>query len=86
MLTSPREPEEPAWRSMPTPSSIAPRSPTKSMLPSGGDQFSPKDTPGSDQTDSDINPAGVNWGFSDSFDISYNVLSVTAWDAGIDRF
>jgi hypothetical protein len=40
---------------------------------------------GVDTTDSDINPAGVDAGFTDAFANVHNVISTTTWDAGIDR-
>ncbi|MFN8450999.1 MAG: SdrD B-like domain-containing protein [Anaerolineae bacterium] len=57
------------------------------LLPLNGDQFSPKDQAGGDDTDdSDINPAGTNFGFTDVIDIASNVISITSIDAGIIKF
>ncbi len=56
------------------------------VLPGGMDQFSPKEA-GSDVTkDSDINPTGVNLGFTDIISIASNVISIISIDAGIIRF
>jgi hypothetical protein len=57
------------------------------LLPGAGDQFSPKDQAGGDDTeDSDINPAGINFGFTDIISIANNVISITSLDAGIILF
>jgi hypothetical protein len=57
------------------------------VLPGGGDQFSPKDQAGGDDTDdSDINPTGTDAGFTDIIDIASNVISMTSVDAGIRPF
>ncbi len=54
------------------------------LLPGGMDQFSPKDQAGGDdQDDSDINQTGVNFGFTDIFNLADNVISTTIYDAGI---
>lgn len=54
------------------------------ILPSNGDQFSPKDMAGGDnQKDSDVNPSGNDFGFTDTFNIASNVISTTIYDAGI---
>lgn len=54
------------------------------LLPGGADQFSPKDQAGGDdQDDSDINEDGVNFGFTDVFNLASNVISTTIYDAGI---
>jgi len=51
------------------------------------DQFSPKDQAGGDDLlDSDINPTGLNLGFTDIFTLASNVISITSKDAGIIRF
>jgi hypothetical protein len=50
------------------------------------DAFSPKNAALNDQTDSDINPAGVDLGFTDIFNIASNVISTTIYDAGIIIF
>lgn len=57
------------------------------VLPSLLDSFSPKDQAGGDNTlDSDINPSGVNLGFTDIITIAPNVISMTNVDAGIIKF
>ncbi|MBK8420738.1 SdrD B-like domain-containing protein [Candidatus Villigracilis saccharophilus] len=56
------------------------------VLPSASDAFSPKDAAVNDQTDSDINPSGVDLGFTDTFNIASNVISTTIYDAGIIKF
>ncbi len=56
------------------------------VLPSSSDAFSPKNAPASDLTDSDINPSGVDMGFTDTFTIASNVISTTIYDAGIIIF
>jgi hypothetical protein len=57
------------------------------LLPDGDDIFSPKDQAGGDDTkDSDINPSGTNFGFTDTFTIASNVISITSLDAGIIVF
>jgi hypothetical protein len=55
------------------------------LLPHPADQFSPMDQPGTnqDQLDSDINPSGVDLGFTDIFTLASNVISTTIYDAGI---
>jgi hypothetical protein len=53
------------------------------ILLSGMDAFSPKNAAINDQTDSDINPSGVDLGFTDVFNIASNVISTTIYDAGI---
>ena len=56
------------------------------VLPNAGDSFSPKNigSGGSpDQNDSDINPSGSNFGFTDIFNLASNVISTTVIDAGI---
>jgi hypothetical protein len=53
------------------------------VLPTASDSFSPKDSSGNDQTDSDFNPSGVDLGFTDIFNIASNVISTTIYDAGI---
>jgi hypothetical protein len=48
------------------------------------DQFAPKDLAGGDdQDDSDINPSGVNAGFTDIYTFGSNLISITTIDAGI---
>jgi hypothetical protein len=57
------------------------------LLPSAQDQFSPKDLAGGDDTDdSDINPSGINLGFTDIISIASNVISITSIDGGIIVF
>jgi hypothetical protein len=52
-----------------------------------GDTFSPKDSASAtDTTDSDINPSGTNFGFTDIYNIASNVISITSIDAGIKKF
>jgi hypothetical protein len=54
------------------------------LLPGPDDEFSPKDMAGGDdQLDSDINPTGTNFGFTDIFTLASNVISTTIMDAGI---
>lgn len=53
------------------------------VLPSAGSAFSPKNASGSDTTDSDINPSGTDFGFTDIFNIANNVISTTIFDAGL---
>ncbi len=56
------------------------------VLPGVNDQFSPKDAPNAtDTTDSDINPAGPDLGFTDIINIAANVISISTIDAGISR-
>ncbi|MDX2161756.1 MAG: SdrD B-like domain-containing protein [bacterium] len=57
------------------------------VLPGVGDQFSPKNQAGGDDSDdSDINAAGGAFGFTDVFTIASNVISITNIDAGIIKF
>jgi hypothetical protein len=51
------------------------------ILPAGV-SFTLKDL-GADTTDSDINPSGVDFGFTDVFNLASNVISITTKDAGI---
>jgi hypothetical protein len=54
------------------------------LLPSPSqDQFSPKDNAADDLTDSDINPSGTNFGFTDIYTFGSNLISITSIDAGI---
>lgn len=54
------------------------------LLPGPDDEFSPKDAAGGDnQLDSDINPTGTDFGFTDIFTLASNVISTTIMDAGI---
>jgi hypothetical protein len=53
------------------------------ILPTGA-SFAPKDQAGgNEQLDSDINPIGVNAGFTDIFTLASNVISTTVIDAGV---
>jgi hypothetical protein len=57
------------------------------LLPNPSDEFSPKDMAGGDDLkDSDINPSGADFGFTDSFNLASNVISITTKDAGIKIF
>jgi len=57
------------------------------VLPSINDFFSPKDQAAGDNTlDSDINPDGVNLGFTDIISIASNVISISNIDAGIVKY
>lgn len=57
------------------------------VLLSPGDFFTGKDLAGGDDTvDSDINPSGLDAGFTDSFTIASNVISISNIDAGIIVF
>ncbi|HEU5089668.1 MAG TPA: SdrD B-like domain-containing protein, partial [Roseiflexaceae bacterium] len=51
-------------------------------LPSILDHFTAKDQ-GDDLKDSDINPSGLNTGYTDVFTLASNVISITRIDAGI---
>ena len=53
------------------------------VLPSAGDQFSPKDNAAAGDTlDSDINPSGTSLGFTDIYNFASNLISITSIDAG----
>lgn len=57
------------------------------LLPSTSDTFSPKDQAGGNDTlDSDINPSGPDFGFTDVITFASNVISSTTHDAGIIIF
>ncbi|MDL1900027.1 hypothetical protein FBR02_04575 [Anaerolineae bacterium CFX9] len=57
------------------------------VLPEINDQFSPKDNPSAgDLDDSDINPTGIHFGFTDIITIASNVISITTIDAGIIKY
>ena len=57
------------------------------VLPGMLDTFSPKNQASGDDTlDSDINPSGVDIGFTDIFTLASNVISITNVDAGIIVF
>lgn len=54
------------------------------VLPALGDLFSPLDAASAtDQTDSDLNPSGTNFGFTDIYDFASNLISITTLDAGL---
>ncbi|RYD41566.1 MAG: hypothetical protein EOP85_12490, partial [Verrucomicrobiaceae bacterium] len=55
----------------------------RAILPYAGDTFSPKDAGTNDQLDSDINPNGVNFGFTDVYTLGSNVISSVIYDVGI---
>lgn len=52
------------------------------LLPSGA-SFAPMNQGSSDLTDSDINPSGINFGFTDTIMIASNVISITSIDTGL---
>lgn len=52
------------------------------VLPAGA-SFAPMNQGSSDLTDSDINPSGTNFGFTDTIMIASNVISITSIDAGV---
>ncbi len=57
------------------------------VLLNPGDFFTGKDLAGGDDTaDSDINPSGLDAGFTNSFTIASNVISISSIDAGIIVF
>jgi hypothetical protein len=57
------------------------------VLPAINDQFSPKDNAAAgDNADSDFNPSGTNFGFTDIISIASNVISITNIDGGIIKF
>ena len=54
------------------------------VLPSAGDQFSPKDNAAAgDQQDNDVNPSGASLGFTDIYNFASNLISITTIDAGL---
>jgi len=53
------------------------------VVPNGGSSFSPKNQGADDTKDSDINPSGGDLGFTDTFTIANNVISITSIDAGL---
>lgn len=56
------------------------------LLPSPSNQFAPKDQgtgASPDSIDSDINPSGTNFGFTDIYVFGSNLISITTIDAGI---
>ncbi|HEU5090167.1 MAG TPA: SdrD B-like domain-containing protein, partial [Roseiflexaceae bacterium] len=52
------------------------------VLPGAG-AFSPKDQGGDDLEDSDANSIGINAGFTDTFTLASNVISITKIDIGL---
>jgi protocatechuate 3,4-dioxygenase beta subunit len=57
------------------------------VLPNILDDFSPKDNAAAgDLADSDINPDGVDYGFTDVFNLASNVISTTIYDGGIIKY
>lgn len=56
------------------------------VLPAAGDSISPKDSTGDDQNDNDVNPSGVNLGFTDTYTFASNLISITTIDIGIVKF
>ncbi len=57
----------------------------RALLPGAGDQFSPKNLV-DDQIDSDANPSGTSFGFTDIYNFADNLISTTTIDIGIIRF
>ncbi len=57
----------------------------RAVLPSAGTAFSPKDQGGAESDDSDINPTGVNLGFTDIIAVDISLISTTIYDIGIDQ-
>jgi hypothetical protein len=56
------------------------------LLPSAGDQFSPKDNAvAGDTLDSDVNPSGIDLGFTDIYTFASNLISITSIDAGLSN-
>jgi hypothetical protein len=53
------------------------------VLPTLQEAFSPKESPPSDATDSDINPTGATLGFTDVFTLASNVIGTNIVDGGI---
>src|SRR4029434_1674090 len=53
------------------------------LRPSPADSFSLKDAGSSDPTDSDINPDGPDFGFSDACHVPANLIATTTLDAGL---
>ena len=57
------------------------------VLPSINDQVSPKDNAAAgDSLDSDINPSGANFGFTDIYAFGSNLISIVSIDAGLIVF
>ena len=53
------------------------------LLPVAEAQFSPKLQGGDTTKDSNINPSGEDFGFTDIISIAPNVISITSIDAGM---
>jgi hypothetical protein len=53
------------------------------LLPGALDQFSPKDIGANDLVDNDINPSGIDRGFTDAYTFGSNLISITTIDGGI---
>ena len=53
------------------------------LRPMGTDSFSTKDADAGNLLDSDVNPDGVDFGFTDPFAIASNVISITSLDIGM---
>ena len=57
------------------------------LLPSAADQFTTKDNAAAGDTlDSDLNPSGTSFGFTDIYSFASNVISITSIDAGLIVF
>ena len=56
------------------------------VILSSGDLFTLKDNAVDDLTDSDINPTGVDAGFTHIYTFANNLISITTIDAGIIKF
>lgn len=56
------------------------------VLLSSGDLFTLKDNAADDLKDSDINPTGLDAGFTDIYTFASNLISITSIDAGIIKF
>jgi hypothetical protein len=56
------------------------------VLQSINDTFTVKDGAADDLLDSDVNPGGVNAGFTDVYAFASNLISITSIDAGIVRY
>lgn len=53
------------------------------LLPGDGTVFTVKDAGGDDLKDSDINPTGTSFGFTDTYVFASNLISITSIDAGL---
>jgi len=58
----------------------------RAILPGAGDYFTVKNAGGDDLRDSDINPSGLNAGFTDTYTFASNLISITSIDIGIVKF